>query len=119
MQFEIVVRNANLRLQLSDRGKIEIAQVAREIIEMQSRAGVGADGQPLVGTHGDRKTLYDTGRLLTDVDVQPLRLVFKADYAEHVHARFRFGGIAPQYKQQFEERIKPILDRELKLLYES
>ncbi len=119
MRFEITIRNRNLRLKLSDRGKIEIAQIAREIIEIQSRAGLGANGEPLVGKNGDRLTLYQTGELLTNVDIQPLRLVYKADHAKYVSARFRFGGIAPQYQKQFEERLKPILDRELQLTYDN
>jgi hypothetical protein len=119
MRFEITIRNRNLRLKLSDRGKIEIAQVAREIIEIQSRAGLSADGTPLIGKHGNRLTLYDTGELLNNVDIQPLKLIYKAEHALHVSLRFRFGGIAPQDQQQFETRIKPILDRELQLIYDN
>jgi hypothetical protein len=94
------------RLGLSAAGKEALAELAREFMQKQARAGISADGAPLPPS----VDLHQSGRLFRDVTIQPNgEIRFNAPYAATVNARYGFAGIAPQYRAEYAQRAAEIV----------
>jgi hypothetical protein len=95
----------DLKIKLSPKVLIDVGAAALETIKEQCNEGVTATGTQTDLDWSDSGTLLDTAGV-TDEGA----IVFPAPYAELVNDQHPFLGIAPQYQQVYDDKLRPILE---------
>lgn len=99
-----------MKIELPNEAKKEIAKIALEIIRRDTDNGLNAKGETT------KHDLRDSGKLMSDVTITDKGdIVFNVPYAKYVNAKIPFDGIAPQSMPEYEKRIEPIVNQQIKL----
>ena len=104
-------------LKLRPLGWRQLAAVCLDLLDQQAKDGVDARGGPLRSPAGRPVDLHDTNRLFRDVDAllseSKVTLRFNAPYAKTVDDLYRFAGLSPRYRAEFDKLATPIINRQL------
>ncbi len=97
-------KSQKLKIQLGPKVLVDVGQAALETIKEQTSEGVSSNGETHDFDWRKSGQLMDTAEVSDDGVLQ-----WPAPHAEIVEARFPFAGIAPQYQENFNKRLQPIL----------
>lgn len=97
-------KSQKMLIKLGPKVLVDVGQAALETIKEQASQGVSSTGEQLDIDWRDSGQLMDTAGVNDEGQVQ-----WPAPHAEIVNERFPFAGIAPQYQDNFERRLEPIL----------
>ena len=92
---------------VSEAGKIQIAEIALDIIRRSTLQGINAEG--VIKPNWDWR---DTGKLMQLVNNVNGDLVFSVDYAKHVYNANPWG-IPPQFMDEYVARVNAVLETEI------
>ncbi len=101
-------RVTRIRLYVEEGGQQLAAEEVREVILLQSGAGISASGARFpAGVTKNPLTMYDTGRMQDDdVVVTPGQIEYYAPYARIVDERYDWAGVSPQYMTEVDRRLQ-------------
>ena len=101
-------RVTRMRIYVEEGGQQLAAEEVREVILLQSGAGISASGTPFpAGSTKNPLTMFDTGRMQDeDVVVTPGQIEYYAPYANIVDGRYDWAGVSPQYMTEVDRRLQ-------------
>lgn len=82
-----------------------LPEEARRFFDENVALRLEANGQ----TFPEGVTLRRTGQLLDTARAEAGQVVYPAEYAPYVHARYNWAGIPPQRQEEWTRRIAPLV----------
>lgn len=113
MQITATASFAFPTFDLSEKAKIKLPELLRDMLKKQAKDGVRVTSEgrfpPMPkGGDGKRIDLVDTGALWREVRFSPLMLSFAVPYARFVLSKYA-AGLSPRYQLIFEQKALPII----------
>lgn len=116
-----------ISLYFSLRGQNQVAEIAFNTIERQTRQSISASGVAYpTGTTKNPLTMINTGEMILrnrdksstfsqngQNPIGKIELEFKTSYASAVNARYNWAGISNRFIARFEADIQPVLETEI------